>query len=132
MKGFLKKMIKGNVLSPSLICLESFNNNFKNAINVEWFDKETYYEAVFYKDRLEYIAMFDLTGNLIEYKLNLPIDYLPEPFRLTVEEKGEIMNAVMRNKGNLVEYEIIYRDNKLNRFLVIISDVGKMIEEIKL
>jgi len=46
--------------------------------------------------------------------------------------KGEIMNAVLRNKGNRLEYEIIYRDATLTRFLITLSDLGAVLEEKKL
>ncbi len=129
MKDFLKKVTKGIGISPSKICLHAFNQNFKDAINVDWYSKGDYYEAVFYKENLEHIAIFSLSGSLIEYKLYLPEGYLPLPIKNMAETIGEIMNAVMRNKGNMVEYEIIVRDSKLTRHLITLSDIGSLIEE---
>ncbi|MBC8321069.1 MAG: hypothetical protein H8E34_10130 [Bacteroidetes bacterium] len=129
MNDFLKKVLKGNGISPSRVCLQAFNHNFENAVNVEWYNKKNYLEAIFYKDNIEHIAIFNLNGNLIEYKLFLPEGYLPASIIKIVEAKGEIMNAVMRNKGNMVEYEIIVRDGKLNRHLITLSDIGILIEE---
>lgn len=132
MKDFLKKVFQGTGISPTKVCLKAFNQNFENALNVEWYNKEDYFEAIFYKDNLEHIAMFDKAGNLIEYKLYLPEGYLPEPIKNKVEAKGEIMNALMRNKGNMVEYEVIVRDKALNRYVMTLSDVGNLHEEKKL
>lgn len=132
MNDFLKKVVEGNGVSPSDVCLQSFNQNFENAINVEWFNKENFYEAIFYKNNLEHIAIFSLSGILTEYSQNLPADYLPEPIKVTVSSKGEIMNSVMINKGNLLEYEVIVRDKQLNRYLIILSDLGRIKEEKKL
>jgi len=124
--------MEGSGITPSAVCLQAFNQNFENAINVEWFHKKKYFEAVFYKDSLEHIAMFSLNGDLIEYMLYLPEGYLPESIKAKVELKGEIMNTVLRNKGNRLEYEIIYRDTALIRFLMVLSDIGAVLEEKKL
>ena len=69
--------------------------------------------------------------SLLEYKIYLPIGYLPENLNKIVKEKGEIMNVIMRNKGNIIEYEVIVRDKALIRYLIILSDVGELIEENK-
>lgn len=132
MNKFLKNVIEGNGITPSAIFLHAFNQNFENAVNVEWYDKGEFFEAIFYKDKMEHIAIFNLTGRLLEYKLYLPEGYLPEPIKKRVEEKGEIMNAVMRNKGNMVEYEVIVRDKELIRHLITLSDVGCLLGEQKL
>ncbi len=132
MNNFLRKVVEGNGVSPSDICLQSFKENFEDGINIEWFNKTDYFEAIFYKNKLEHIAIFSLTGVLTEYRLNLPSDYLPEPIKNKALFKGEIMNSVMRNKGNMLEYEVIVRDKDLNRNMIIFSDVGNLIEEKKL
>ena len=132
MNDFLRKVAEGGGVSPSDICLQSFNQYFEDAINVEWFKKENHYEAVFYKNNLEHIAIFNLAGILTDYRQNIPAGYLPELIKNIVSSKGEIMNSVMRNKGNMLEYEIIVRDKKLNRYLINLTDIGRLIEEKKL
>jgi hypothetical protein len=129
MKAFKKRIVEGNNFLPSDVCLKAFSQNFENAINVEWSTRENFFEAVFYKDSLEHIALFSSSGSLMEYSVNLPSKYLPESIKSNVEKKGEIMNTVLRNKGNQIEYEVIFRDKSLNRHLVILSDVGKIMEE---
>lgn len=132
MENFLKNMIDGNGINPPEICLNSFNRNFENAINIEWFNKNNQFEAIFYKDNIEHIALFNTSGELLEYKMNLPVDYLPRAIKKDVEYKGEIMNAVLKNKGNTIEYEVIIRDAELNRHLFLLTDLGKVIEEKRL
>lgn len=132
MNNFLKKVIEGSGITPPSICLEAFNLNFNNAINVEWFDRKTSFEVIFYKDNLEHIAIFDTSGALIEYKLFLPVEFLSEAIKSFLESKGEIMNVVLINKGNRIEYEAIVRNKDLTRFLILLSDLGKIIEEKKL
>jgi hypothetical protein len=132
MNTFLENLLDGNRRKPSDICLQAFDQNFQNTINVDWYDRGSYFEAIFYKDNLEHIALFNPSGSLLEYRLNLPDGYLPETIRNKVESKGEIMNTVMRNKGNTVEYEVIVRDKELNRYLITFSDIGNILEEKKL
>lgn len=129
MDEFLKKVMEGNGITPPENILETFNQNFKDAVNIEWFNKTTYFEAIFYKENLEYIAIFDKEGEMMEYKMYLPSDYLPWAIKNYVEGKGEIMNAVLKNKGNSICYEIIIRDKSLKRSLILFSDLGKVIEK---
>ena len=65
----------------------------------------------------------------MEYSQNLPVEYLPKPIKNLALSKGEIMNAVLKNKGNKIEYELIIRNDLLKRYLVIISDLGELKEE---
>lgn len=132
MKDFLKKVVEGSGVSPSVVCLKSFTDNFEDAINVEWFRRDGCFEAVFYRNNLEHIALFSLNGMLKEYKKNLPPEYLPEAIKNLALSKGEIMNAVLKNKGNCLEYELIFRDASLKRHLLTLSDAGELKEEIRL
>jgi len=132
MSDFLRRMVEGNGISPSEVCLKSFNQNFEDAINVEWVKKANCFEAIFYKNNLEHIAIFSRSGILNEYRLNIPSDYLPETIKNFVSARGEIMNTVIRNKGNMIEYEVIVRDKELKRHLINFSDIGRIIEEKKL
>jgi hypothetical protein len=125
-------MVKGNGISPSDVCLQSFQENFEGAVNVEWFNRTDSYEAIFYKNNLEYIAIFSLTGFLMEYKQSLSLDYLPEAIKKIALSKGEIMNSVIRNKGNTLEYELIVRDKQQDRHLLVLSDAGFINEQKKL
>jgi len=129
MDDFIRKVIEGNGILPSEVCLQSFNLNFENAVNVEWFHWESHYEAIFYINNQEHIAIFSLTGELKEYSKNLSSDYIPEPIKIKALLKGEIMNSVMKNKGNSLEYEMIIRDKQLKRYIQIYSDTGNLMEE---
>ena len=132
MNNFLKKMIEGNGESPPEACLESFNENFSDAVNVDWHNRNTCFEAVFYKGNLGHIAIFNLDGTLVEYRQFLPYEYLPVPLRNIALSKGEVMNSVLKNKGNMIEYEIIVCNPQRKRFMLLISDIGELKEEIVL
>lgn len=132
MKEFLRKVIEGNKETPSDVCLNSFNQNFEDAINVEWYRRGKNFEAVFYKNNFEHIAIFGMNGILSEYRLFLPTEFLPGAIKNTVLSEGEIMNSLMRNKGNRVEYEVIVRDKNLKRTQITLSEFGRVLESKKL
>lgn len=129
MENFLKKILYGSNFIPPVLCEQALKNYFEGAINIEWINKDVYYEAIFYKDNIEYIALIDLNGNLLEYRQNLPKDFLPEQIKIFAQSRGEIMNSVLKNKGNNIEYELILRDSFLKRFLVIFSEIGVVKDE---
>lgn len=128
MKEFLGNIIGPVGITPPDSCLKAFNEQFSNALRTEWSLKGRNYEAIFYRDNLEHIALYHSDGELLEYKMSLPPDYLPEAIKGELEEMGEIMNSVLINKGNGVEYEIILRDKSLARHLVMLTGVGRIIE----
>lgn len=129
MHNFIRSVIVGTEISPPPVCAEAFQNHFNNANHTDWYDHGDHYEAIFYKDKSEHIALFTLSGGLLEYKMYLPPGYLPELIKGHLESRGEIMNVVLRNKGNSIEYEAIVRDQELTRFLVVLSDLGRVIDE---
>ena len=129
MNDLLKKIIEANNFTPPHTYIEALHKNFEGAINIDWYNKTNYIEAIFYKDNIEHIAMFDADSILIEYKQNLTEGYLPEIIKSLLISKGEIMNTVLKNKGNTIEYEVIIRDIDLNRFLITLNEIGKIIEE---
>ena len=130
MEDFLRKVIEGSCITPPEVCLQSFNKSFEGATNVEWYQKENYWEAIFFKNDMEHIAVLSPDGNLLEYKVNLSTEYLPEPVKNAALSEGEIMNCVLRNKGNRLEYEIIVRNTSNERFSLTMSDLAD-IHEIK-
>lgn len=129
MQNFLKKILRGSQTSPSEVCLRSFHDHFPDALNAEWSGKMGYYEVLFYRNKLEHIATFNLNGLLMEYRQKLSFEYLPESIKNTALQKGEIMNAVLKNKGNMLEFEIIIRDPSLKRHVILFSDTGEIKED---
>jgi len=133
MSSILEKILLGNKKTAPVSIQEALKANFDNAINIEWHaDKSGCFEAVFYRENLEHIAKFDYTANLIEYKINLTEDHLPLFIKEKVETKGEIMNYVLINRRNQIMYEVIFRLSPNERFLVTLSETGKILEEKKL
>ena len=129
MEQLLENLIKGDRFTPPDHCLKAFKDQFRGAVRTEWIEKASGYEAVFYKDNLEHIALYKPDGKLIEYKKSLSPEYLPDALKSSLKGKGEIMNAVLINKGNSIEYEVIIREKTQTRHLVLFSDQGRVIEE---
>lgn len=132
MENIAKGIIDGNRIQPPEMCQKIFKDNFPASVNIDWFEREHYFEAVFYKDNIEHIAIYSKTGNLQEYKMILTIGLLPESIKSKLEEMGEIMNALLINKGNSINYEAIVRDKDLKRYLVLLTNLGKIISTTRL
>lgn len=127
MTEFLKKMMERSTTEPPERCLESFQLAFNNAINPEWTLTDGIYESVFYQDKLEHIARFDSSGRLLDHKMFLPETMLPGKIRKQLTRKGEIMIAVLINKVNCIEYEVVIRDPELNRSQMTFSQTGTLL-----
>jgi len=131
-KKELMNIIESNAINVPKACTEALEKSFSRAINIDWQQVQANFEAIFYQDDLEYIALFQADGMLIEYRKIVPAGYLPFAIRQLVLEKGEVMNRLMVNRGNELFYEVIYRDEALNRFMLLINDQGNIIKHQKL
>lgn len=129
MMNFFSKIFGGSLFSPPDAVKNSLLEKFPDVINIEWNKSGDIYEAIFYKNSIEYIADFDKTGALSVYKMFLPEGFLPENIKTTVAGKGELMNAVMINRGNSITYEIIFRDENLIRSVMMLDEKGAILEE---
>ncbi|QSE96492.1 hypothetical protein [Fulvivirga lutea] len=130
-EGLIKALIKQGI-NPPKACAKAFEEQFNGSTSVEWFEQGAVYEAIFYKDDLEHIALFHKNGQLIEYRRTVPQGFLPHSIRQLILEKGEIMNRVLLNRGNEILYEVIYRDSDHVRFMILLTDLGQVIEHKKL
>jgi len=129
MEKLFKNLITGNTVNPPEHIIETIYNEFENPINIEWYIKNDIYEAIFYENNTEHIARINSNGILLDYRINLPLDFLPGKIKTSVELKGEIMNVVSIYDTKVVSYEIIIRDPKLNRYLIFVNNKGIVIEE---
>jgi len=127
--NFFSKFFGGALLSPPDTVKNALAEKFPDVINIEWNKSGDNYEAIFYKNSIEYIADFDKAGILSVYKMFLPEGFLPENIKSTVSDKGELMNAVMINSGNSITYEIIFRDKDLVRSVMMLDEKGVVLDE---
>ena len=73
MKSIFEHIVPRNEFSPPEKVVRSLEENFGTFLNVEWFEEDGLYEAVFYHDEMECIALFDKEGVLQVYKRNLAL-----------------------------------------------------------
>ncbi len=129
MEKLFINLISGSTVNPPKHVIETIYREFENPINIEWYIKNELYEAIFYENNKEHIARIDAGGNLVDYRINLPLDLLPGEIKKLVELKGEIMNVVSIHKKKEISYEIIIRDPRLNRFMIFVNNEGIITEE---
>jgi len=132
MEDIIKKIINGDGIEPKMATLEVFDSYFPDAVNINWYERKEGFEAIFYFNQIEHIALFDTLNVLLEYRRAIDKEFLPIPIRSSVETLGEIMNSVLINKGDGIQYELIYRDSDLKRFLTLYNDFGQQLSLQKL
>lgn len=115
------KTIPGDVKKQLDFC-------FPNAKNIEWEFKSNIYEAIFYLNDIEHIAQISKKGVLLEYKKNLWPDELPGIIKEAGSVHGEIMNGIIICRGEEIFYEMIIRNEMLDRFEYLFSKNGDLLD----
>ena len=115
----------GDAIIPSEDVEAAMVTHFADAVNIEWFFENGAYETIFYLDNKEYIAKFDRKGKLIDYKVNLPLDLLPDKIEESLDPEKELMNLLEIHIDNTVFYELILRNKQLVRFVALFSEKGE-------
>ncbi len=110
-----------------VIVEKKLNEIFPTAKNIEWEQKEEILEAIFYLEDVEHIAQFSKTGELIQYKKNLWPEELPEILKTEGSKFGEIMNGIVIYRGADLFYEMIIRNEKLDRYEFLFNQKGGLI-----
>ncbi len=129
MEDFIQKVINDSTNTPPNVVVEAFYQKFNGAHNIDWHSLNPNFEAIFYLNNHEHIAIFTPNGQLLTYKIFLPKEHLPVAIKQQLEAKGEIMNVVLINNGNSIEYETIIRDTNLTRYVVHLTDLGQILLE---
>lgn len=132
-KNFFQKIFSGS-REPEVpkAVQQKFAEQFDQSINVEWQKAGDQFEAVFYRDDLEHIATYQSDGVMSCLKINLPLNDLPEMVAETVHKEGELMNAIQIDCNGGLQYELIVRDDELNRYFLLLTESGKVIKKEKL
>ena len=105
---------------------------FPEAKNTDWEHKKNIYEALFYLNDVEHIARFTDGGELVEYKKNIWVNELPMMIADQCNKEGEIMNIIAIYKGNDQFFEVIIRDKRLKRKLLLFNQSAELISLHKL
>ena len=132
MKSIFEHIVPRNDFSPPEKVVRSLEAHFGQLLNVEWFEEDGFYEAVFYHDDMECIALFDEEGGLQVYKRNLPLNSVSQPVAIQADSVGELMNLIEISQHGNLYFEIIARDKYLDRFFLLLEEDGKVIEKRKL
>lgn len=132
MNIFFKNILSDKKINPPEEVKDHFFNFFTNPFNIDWFNEDDTFEAVFYEDDLEKIAKYDNDGNFINVKTNIPVEQLPKNIHSLAQSFGEIMNAIIISNSIETYYEIIFRNKELVRFELILDKNGKVISNQKL
>ncbi|MBE0673277.1 MAG: hypothetical protein IH591_01320 [Bacteroidales bacterium] len=111
---------------------DSLPVHFINASGIEWNIQNSFYEAIFFHDKVEKIARFDSRGNLLEYRVNISPDSIPSPIHEGVAEGLEIMNCIALYTSEKLSYELIVRDRDLVRYKLILDSLGNRVEFVRL
>ncbi|MGE4587065.1 MAG: hypothetical protein AB7D05_06955 [Mangrovibacterium sp.] len=130
LKKILHQILAGNKgvkVPPSV--LQAFDKRFNHPLNVEWIRSSQHFEAVFYQEELEQIACYSHAGELLNLKINLHLNALPLPVSNRAHAEGELMNAIAIHEKNGVRYELIVRDQTLNRYFMLVSSSGEVLEK---
>lgn len=112
--------------------ITALNTGFPGAINIEWELKKGNYEAIFYLDDVEYIALFSTDGQLKEHKRNLWPNELPSKIEKECNQLGEIMNAIAIFREENQFFEVIVRDSKFKRKLYLFNESAALVDTRKL
>lgn len=128
---FAKLFKKPSKAIPEVV-IQQLLASFPGAKNIDWEAKNNCYEAIFYLNDAEHIAQISKRGILIEYRKNLWPAELPEKLKKAGNNYGEIMNGIFICRGTECVYEMIIRNEKLDRFEYIFNLNGEMLSSVQL
>lgn len=126
---FSKIFKKPSKTVPEVV-LKQLAESFPGAKNIEWESKHDYCEAIFYLNDIEHIAQISKKGILIEYRKNLWLTELPETVKNAGSLHGEIMNGIFISRNNESLYELIIRNDKLDRFEYLFNQNGNILNSV--
>ena len=132
MKSLIRNLFQRKPLKPPQSVIKRFTDSFYHSKNIEWSKAGRIYEALFYEDEIEKIARFDRKGNLIELRTNISPAGLPEIIYTVAKNYGELMNVICIKRDQQIFYEIIVRENALNRYLLLLNQQAAILKKEKL
>ena len=131
MKDFiLKYLFRFNPNTPRQPLLNSFNELFPGATDIEWSkEKDGHFEVIFRVNGIEQIAWFEKSGKWMKTETNFKIDMLNKLVRERLEKFGQIMSSIFIEKADSVSsYEFIIRDSFQVRHIFITDSEGNVVD----
>jgi hypothetical protein len=132
MQNIITRIFNTGKITPPKSVLKAFISSFGQSFNIEWHKEKNAYEAVFYIEESEHIALFSSEGILLEQKRNLLLQEASEAVASQAAQVGELMNLIEIDRGGVLLYEIIARDGYLDRYYILLDAHGNMLEKKKL
>jgi len=122
-----KKLFAADRIKVPEVVRKSFRSRFSQARNAEWTQAGDHYETVFYLDGREQIAHFLPTGEISEYRMNIPVQDAPAVAVDLAMQTGELMNVIQIDRSGRILFELIARDKELNRYLILMDADGGLL-----
>lgn len=132
MQNILSKIFHTNRTKPANAILKSFVAHFGQSINVEWHKEKENYEALFYIEDMEHIALFSPNGQIIVKKRNLLLSSAKPEIAMQAQNVGEMMNLIEIERDGIIFFEIIARDLYLDRYYILLDNEGNVLDKKKL
>lgn len=132
MQNIISKIFHANKTKPAKAILKSFIVNFGHTLNVEWHKEKENFEALFYIDDMEHIALFSPDGQIIEKKRNLLLSSGKPEIAIQASKVGEMMNLIEIERDGVIFFEVIARDLYLDRYYILLDNEGKVLDKKKL
>jgi hypothetical protein len=132
MKLDISKIFASPLRKIPTVVKDKLNEKFPNAINIDWEKKEELFEAVFYVNDIEHIAVLNAHGNILEHKKNIWPDQLTGNILNECLNKGEIMSVICIEKNDESLIEVIVKDENFNRTVFVFNDQSALVESRKL
>jgi hypothetical protein len=132
-QNFLAKILAGaKETGIPKVVKQAFSNTFNAPVNTEWNQAGDAWEAIFYQDEMEHLARFQPNGELLSLKINLPLTQVPRDIQKAAQSQGELMNAIIIKNQDAVKYQLIVRNENLERYFLLLNSKGEVLEKEKL
>jgi len=132
-KNFLAKILGGTKASGiPKAAKQTLATTFNSPLNTEWNQAGDDWEAIFYVNEMEHLARIQSDGKLLSLKINLPLTQVPDKIKKAIENLGELMNAIVVKQQQTLMYQLIIRNQKLERFFLLLDSEGEVLEKEKL
>jgi len=132
MQNIIYKIFQSNKTKPAKAVVKAFEKIFGKPVNVEWHPEGENFEAVFYIDEKEHIALFAPDGTLLEKKRNMILSEATPEVAQQAKNVGELMNLIEITRNGKIYYDIIARDLYLDRYYLLLDEAGNLLEKKKL
>lgn len=126
---FFGKIFGSESQRPPKKITQRLLSQFPLARGIEWNTQGNFYEAIFFDKDTEMIARFDPEGTLNELRINVAPASLPQFIRNNISPEFEIMNCIEVHTNQSIYYELIIRDQSLQRFLLMADNTGSIIRK---